>query len=81
MFAIPSLSKILLVAIVIAGVWWFFRRNDAKARADRERAQSGTRRRDAKSSEKHIEDMVQCAKCGAYVPIGSAHCGKEGCPF
>jgi hypothetical protein len=79
MFTIPTLPKIILIVVVIAAVWWFFRRGQARARD----AQSGPgmKRTTGKGPANRIEDMVQCAICAAYVPVGSAHCGKDGCPI
>lgn len=78
MFA-PTPLKIIVVVIVIALVWWLFRRSQARARM--READQGMKRTGAGPQAKRIEDMVKCGKCGAYVPVGSAHCGKDGCPI
>ena len=78
MFALPTLPKILLILFVIAVVWWFFRRGQARGRADD--ASASMKRTAGKGDARRIEDMVKCAKCGAYVPAGAASCASEGCP-
>jgi len=78
MFSLPTIPKILLIAAVILAVWWFFRRGD---RENRSEGGAGQKKTTGKGGEKRIEDMVKCSKCGAYVPAGSSHCGKDGCPF
>lgn len=58
-----NLSKLLLLAAVIAAVWYglrAYRRWDAKRVAE-------AQRRDLRSG---AEAMVQCPVCGAYNPAG-----------
>jgi hypothetical protein len=68
-----SLPKLIVLAIIIAAVWYGFkmvsRRN--KLRAD-----------EALSREKEaVEDMSRCAVCDTFVPGGARHCGRSGCPY
>ncbi len=77
MFAIPTLPKLILIVVVIAAVWWFFRR----ARARRDESRSNAKGTTSSGAVKQVEDMVQCRKCGAYVPLGAPRCGKENCPM
>jgi hypothetical protein len=78
-----SLGKFLVLAILIAVVWYGFkyaRQIDAMRRAlEREMA----RRREAASPGARslpAEDLVKCAACGAYVPAQAAACGRTDCP-
>jgi hypothetical protein len=77
----PTLSKILLLVLVIGAVWWWFRRSQIKAREKAELERS-TRDREKGKPAKPIEDMAQCKVCGAYVPAtGARNCGRESCPY
>jgi uncharacterized protein len=80
-----SLGKLILLAIIIAVVWYGFKymervetlRRTQRREADRQRksAPPGPRGIEA-------EDLVKCARCGAYVAAGSAtHCGRPDCPW
>lgn len=58
-----SLTKVLLIALVIAAVWYglrAYRRHEAKRVAE-------AQRRDLRSG---AESMVKCPVCGAYNPSG-----------
>ncbi len=77
MFGLPTFPKLMLIAAVIAVVWYFWRRSQATRRGPD--ANSGAGGRSARGTQanppnqKPIEDMVQCKACGAYVPA------KTGC--
>lgn len=70
-----SLSKIALIVLVVAVVWYGFKalgrfqaRGDAKAaKVDRSNGRLAT------------EDLVKCQTCGAYVAPESP-CGQGNCP-
>jgi uncharacterized protein len=76
-----SLSKILVLAAIIALVWygfkWVSRVN--KIRAEKEiDAAKGTGMEDLPV----IEDMAKCTVCGTFVPAtGAADCGRGNCPY
>ena len=83
-----SLQKLLLLAAIIAAVWYGFKfvgrlqnARDAQAKPSRRKPRwPGKRRAETKSSE--AEDMVQCPVCQAYVPERDAHhCGRGDCPY
>lgn len=91
MFGLPSLQKLLILAILIAVVWYGFkligrlqqarrteeqlRRGGKESGADRARSGGGTRSPAA-------EDLVACTNCGAFVsPRGARSCGRDGCPY
>ena len=88
MFGLPSLQKLIVLAAVIAAVWYGFkflgrlqkaREHEARlhekqtARPARKAADEGR-----KGGEKDIEDLVPCPSCGAYVRAGSTcSCGRK----
>ncbi|MRG71560.1 hypothetical protein GH722_07265 [Alphaproteobacteria bacterium HT1-32] len=83
MFGLPSLSKLLVLGLIIAAVWYGFKflgRLDAQRKAE-----GGVRkRRPAPEAEPEPETvaMVACRQCGAYVAdTGKSACEHEGCPM
>jgi hypothetical protein len=78
-----SLTKLVLLGIVVAALWLGFRymsRMDAIRRGLREEL---TRRRaPGATPAKEVEDLVKCARCGAYVAARNASaCGRPDCPW
>ncbi len=91
MFGIPSLQKLLVLAAVIAAVWYGFmfigRLQDARE-AEQKRHAGGTRqpkarwRRAKQPAAPEAEDMVECPVCQAYVPARAAsRCERPDCPY
>ena len=89
-----SLSKILLLALVIGVVWFGWRwinRVQAIGRARTAPRRSDGRRdpaagpspREAKPhAAAEAEDMEKCPECGAYVaPRSAVSCGRPACPY
>ena len=80
-----SLGKLLLLAIIIAIVWYglkYMHRVEDVRRALRQ--QMERQRKSATPGPRSIEaeDLVKCARCGAYVAEGSAtNCGRPDCPW
>lgn len=85
-----SLPKLLLLALLVAVVWYGFRmfeRRGARARREEvERAAEAAvratveRRRAGERAES--ADTAACGTCGSYVPVeGARACGREGCPY
>jgi hypothetical protein len=81
-----SLQKLIVLAGIVAAVWYGFklitrlqeaRKTDAALRQKTaSRGSSGGQDRDV------AEDMVQCPVCQAYVPArGSSSCGRDDCPY
>ncbi|MEX2617939.1 MAG: hypothetical protein WD767_17765 [Alphaproteobacteria bacterium] len=71
------LSKLIILAVVIAAVWYGFR---LLTRIDRQRRQKLAQ--DKKDAVSGVADTVQCPVCGTYVAtIGAADCGKSACPY
>ncbi|MBK1668450.1 hypothetical protein CKO28_10430 [Rhodovibrio sodomensis] len=85
-----SFSKLLVLAGVIAAVWFGFkyvsrlqyqREKNAEARDRVERRRDGETVDPPKRREK-AQDMVQCPACMAYVaPKGARNCGRPDCPY
>jgi hypothetical protein len=78
MFGLP---KLLLLALVVAAVWYGFRYLQA-----RERQLARTRRPADKAvgaaarSAAVTEDLVKCAVCATYVARAAPACGRADCP-
>lgn len=86
--AMISLSKIILLALVIGAVWYGWRwvnrvqeigrarsaarRQDGPNQSGRRDAAPGASSRDAGSYAVEAEDMEKCPECGAYVAPRSA---------
>ena len=71
-----SLSKLLVLAALIAAVWygfrWIQRRQQLQQSADPDKVE-----RDAESS----QDLVPCSQCGVFVPAsGKRSCDRADCP-
>lgn len=77
MFGLPTLPKLLLIAAVIAVIWYFFRRTQAVKRNEGTGTGAGGAQNAPKNA-KPIEDMVQCKSCGAYFPANTGcSCGRS----
>ncbi len=89
-----SLSKILLLALVIGVVWFGWRwinrvqaigraRTNPRRTDGRRDAAAGPSPREARTSAAaEAEDMEKCPECGAYVaPRSAVSCGRPACPY
>ena len=83
-----SLGKILVLAAMIALVWYGFkyvaRRNQkfGRDKADGRLGRQGDNAHDNDAHDEKVQDMETCAVCGTFVPNGSARsCGRESCPY
>lgn len=90
-----SIQKLLVLAGVIAAVWYGFKfigrlqqARDAEAKAaGTKRASFADQMRDWVTGRKgsgggEAEDLVACPKCGAYVAVrGATSCGRSDCPY
>ncbi len=86
MFGLPSLQKLLLLAAVLAAVWYGFKflgrlknARDAEAKL----RESGGQAQPEKGGRKiDAEETVECRVCGAYVAAaGGGRCDRPDCPF
>ena len=78
-----SLGKLLVLAIIIAVVWYGFKYK-ARVEAIRRSVREEIARRQAspRPPSRSVEDLVKCPKCGAFVAsVGATNCGKAGCPW
>lgn len=77
MFGI-GLTKILLLAAIVAAVWYGFRWWNAQqvARQAQPPAAKTQGRRTAP-----VEDMRACPTCGVFVAISAGPCQREDCPL
>lgn len=91
MFGLPSFTKLLVLAAVLAAVWYGFK---FVGRLDKQRREEGRLDKKAPKSagaaaarqpakaEANSEDMTQCKVCGAYVAgKGASNCGRADCPY
>ena len=91
MFGIPSIQKLLVLAVVIAIVWYGFkfvgrlqdRRDAAQGLGQRKARRPKARGRAAAAPEApEAEDMVACPVCQAYVQArGASRCDRTDCPY
>jgi len=69
--------KIIVLAGIIAGVWYAFRWLNRIG--DRKAEQVGKKGREQRAAE--IEDMVRCPVCDTYIAAGAPKdCGRPDCP-
>ncbi len=90
MFGIPSFQKLIVLAVILAVVWYGFkflgrlqntRRKEARER-DLRSPDRKARREAAPQESLDVEETVVCSQCGAYVPArGATSCGKPRCPY
>ncbi|MEX1107413.1 MAG: hypothetical protein WEC00_00745 [Dongiaceae bacterium] len=87
MFAIPSLTKILVLAAVVFAIWYGFRlvgrldrERKQKARVARENTPRKASRREAAAARaaSKVEDLVECRSCGSFVPAKQTLCSQCG---
>lgn len=78
-----SASKLLVLALIIAVVWYGFKlisRRNQNVGARQPRGHIGARRRETPDPD--VQDMESCPVCGTFVPNASAKaCGRDGCPY
>lgn len=78
MFGLPTFPKLLIIAAIIALVWYFMRRGQV-AKAEQSRARGDSAAKPGGGHQKPIEDMIQCKSCGAYFAAKSGcSCGHSG---
>ena len=93
MFGLPSLQKLIVLAAVVAAVWYGFKflgRLQRAREAEAKLRESESTRPARKSSGEtakggpgkreggEVEDLVPCPSCGAYVRAGSTcSCGRK----
>ncbi len=85
MFGLPSFTKLLVLAAVLAAVWYGFK---FVGRLDKQRKEEARLQKKAPAAsqpakaEPNSEDMVQCPVCKSYVAAsGATNCGRVDCPY
>jgi hypothetical protein len=84
MFTLPGLPKLLILCLIVWFVWRVVGRMNNVARRDpdgqngrqsgpRQSNRSGNPTNAQRPQQRAVEDMVQCPKCGAYVPAKGGH--------
>ena len=63
----PSITKILLLVLIIWVVWRGFNRFTGAGRTNWNQRQAPDRPSRSGPPQRPVEDMVKCPKCGAYV--------------
>ncbi len=77
-----GLTKLVLLAGVIAAVWYGFKLVGQLDRARKAQQRGKPARPAADRRAEQVEDTVQCPACGAYVVAGSASpCERPDCPY
>ena len=72
-----GLGKLLLLAIVVAAVWYAF-----KTVGGQGQRRPGKVREKRKQTADSIDKMDKCPVCGTYVVADrAANCGRKGCPY
>lgn len=74
-----SFAKLLVLAAVIAAVWYGYRWWQRVQKVTRDEAEALARQR-ARASDG--EDMVKCSSCDTYLsPRAARSCGRAECPY
>ncbi|HSK41749.1 MAG TPA: hypothetical protein VK943_18430 [Arenibaculum sp.] len=82
-----SLPKLIILALLLAAVWygfrWVSRVNHLRAEQAAERSRLRKAAGGAPAAGTAVaEDMEKCPSCGVYVsPRSAAACGRPGCPY
>ncbi len=75
-----SLTKFIVLAAIIALVWYGFK---WVGRVNRQRSGGELPPEDGgKAVTEDVEDMAKCEVCGTFVPTsGAGDCGRDSCPY
>ncbi|SLN72489.1 hypothetical protein [Oceanibacterium hippocampi] len=79
-----SFLKLLVLAAVVAGVWYGFKylsRDTAKVGRKAEEAPAKAPKGRRAPADPSVEEMQKCARCGTYVTGDARDCGRAGCPY
>lgn len=79
-----GIGKLLVLAAIIAAVWYGFKFISRMQEVERDRQRVGSKKRPRRGAGKPetVEDTVQCPVCEAYVVAKSAApCERKDCPY
>ena len=87
-----SLQKLIVLALIIAAVWYGFKwvgraqriRDGERKKGERsfgERLRKSMREKTGTADAGDVEETEKCPVCSAYVPVGGSNCGKKDCPY
>ncbi len=73
-----SLQKLLVLAAIIAAVWYGFKLIGRLDRARKTRLETAGK----SAAPAGVEDMERCAACDTFVAArDAASCGRDDCPY
>lgn len=76
-----TLSKLVLIAVVIFVIWYGFRLMNRMGQAGAERARERLKEA-VRTPPDSVADMQRCPACGDFVvPNLASACGKDLCPY
>ncbi len=74
-----SLTKLVVAAILIMGVWYGFK---MMARIGEVRSETLAQKGKTPAKAKgEVEDLVECRRCGAFVSANARACTRNDCPY
>jgi uncharacterized protein len=80
-----SLPKLLVLALIIAVIWYGFKWATQLDRSRRKKVKDEAKRaapETPEASSDGAEDMVKCDVCGTFVAArGAKTCGRGDCPY
>jgi uncharacterized protein len=75
-----SLTKIVVLATIVAAVWYGFKvvgRHEKRRKED-----LAVSRKPEPVDVKDVGEMIKCPKCAAFVAAnGAMNCGRSNCPY
>ena len=75
----PGLNEIILLAIIVAALWYGLRWQRRSVADRKERVRARRKAKPDAKPQKGVEDMVECPRCGVYHAAGMPHqCDAAG---
>ena len=77
-----SLSKVLVLALIVAIIWQWSKGLRKESESSRENSSRGGSRGQGGRGQPDTETLVACPVCKAYVvQNGAKPCGRSDCPY